>query len=266
MTSVRTAKPLQAMRNRLQYFAEIDDADIDALEQLARDQEVVPARETIIERGDKATCMYVIEDGWAARCRDTADGSRQIINFMIPGDFFDPMGIVQAFSDHRFETLTDLRLTGIDVNELMALFDRRPRVAAAFWWMTVQEEGILREQIVRVGRRTAIKRTAHLLLELLWRLRIAQGDEIRQDYPIPLRQTELADCLGLSHVHMNRTLRQLQRHELIGNRQRRITVENLQGLAELAHFDTNHLHLMARDGFSTKRQSIRDYLPQSKDQ
>ena len=242
-----TGAVLGAFSKRVSFFAGLRESDFDALQQLAGEARKEPARERIVGRGDRTPTIYVLEAGVAARVRETSEGARQIVNFVLPGDIFDPMGLVHSQADHAFESLTPLVATAVDAEKLFHLFGSQRRLAAAFWWVAIQEEGILREQIVRVGRRSAHHRTAHLLLELTWRARLAGADTTSDDFWLPLSQAEVADSLGLSHIHMNRVLRVLRNQGYIEMTTRRVRVVEQLGeeIARYCDFETSHLHLEA---------------------
>jgi CRP-like cAMP-binding protein len=104
------------------------------------------------------------------------------------------------------------------------------------------EEAITREWIVNVGQRNALERTAHLFCELLYRFR-AVGLNQGLSCTLPLTQVELAETLGLSAVHVNRTLQELRRQKLITLDDGRLTIQNLRILEELSFFNADYLHL-----------------------
>lgn len=242
-----SGEPLGAFRRRLVFFTGLQVDDFEGLRDLAQRCTKESAQQRIVQRGERTRAVYVMEAGVAARIRVTQDGGRQIVNFLVPGDLFDPMGLIHAQSDHSFETLTSIALAEIDAGRLFELFGTHRRLAAAFWWVAIQEEGMLREQIVRVGRRSAQHRTAHLLLELTWRLRLAGADVDNDEFWLPLSQAEVADALGLSHIHMNRVLRALRGEGYLeyGKRRIRVCADHRDDMSAFCDFDPAHLHLEA---------------------
>ena len=124
----------------------------------------------------------------------------------------------------------------------MDLFGRRPRISAALWWSSLQEEAMLRERVVSLGRRDARGRVAYLLCELLWRhaaVGLTDGDVFR----LPLTQTELGDTLGLTPVHVNRVLREFRERRLISMQHRMLELLDVNGLQAIAGFNKDYLHL-----------------------
>jgi CRP-like cAMP-binding protein len=125
---------------------------------------------------------------------------------------------------------------------LLDVMDRHPRVARAFWYSTLVDESIAREWIVNVGHRSAFERLAHLLCELY--MRMVSADLARDNRcDFPFRQTELADALALSAVHVNRTLMEMRRAELVSVGGRQLIIHDLVRLQAIAGFDPGYLHL-----------------------
>ena len=128
---------------------------------------------------------------------------------------------------------------------MLALVDRWPRLRRAFWWSELVEAAITRAWLTNLGQRTALERTAHLFCELCWRLDTV-GLAHNGVLEMPFTQIELADTLGLSPVHVNRTLQELRRLNLIVLRERELTVRDLEALSNVAQFDPAYLHLEDR--------------------
>jgi hypothetical protein len=122
------------------------------------------------------------------------------------------------------------------------LFAKHPRISAALWWSSLQEEAMLRERIVSLGRRDARGRVAYLLCELLWRhaaIGLTNGDV----FVLPLTQTELADTLGLTPVHINRILKEFRKRCFIAIEHKLLNVLDVVGLQDIAGFNKDYLHL-----------------------
>lgn len=233
---------VDALTGRLKHYAEVADGELLRLSGLPTTQANRPAGHTIIAVGEELQNVFVIEDGWAMRHRMLSDGRRQILNFMVPGDCFDLQAVVRARADHSVTTITPVRLRAVNAAHFLSALRNDPALASAFWWTAVQEESILREQIVRVGRRTARERVAHLILELHRRLMqagVAQVDSV----VLPLTREVMADALGLSPVHVSRTLSALRARKLIATDGRTIRLLDPEGLARLAQFNDAYLHL-----------------------
>lgn len=225
---------------RLKHYVAIGRNDLAALLELPSQIETYQSGQTIIALNEPIEKIYVIESGWAIRARYLDDGRRQIINFQMPGDYFDFMAIVGAQSDHMISAATDLTLRSFDGSAFLTAIQTSPRLASAFWWVTVQEETILRQHIVRVGRMSARERIANFILELNRRQNIAES-EFSDFVPLPVPQAFLADALGLSVVHVSRSLTALKTRKLIQTTRYGIEIMDRDALIDLAEFDLSLL-------------------------
>jgi CRP-like cAMP-binding protein len=232
---------------KLLSFMTLGDREIALLEGLGRERRTVSSGTELLDPRESYASAFLIEDGWALRFRLLPDGRRQIINFLLPGDAFGLGMLVLSRPDHNVSAITPVTLSPISPEALMGLMREHPRLGAAFLWSAAQEEAVLREHIVSIGRRTAYERVAHLLLELMHRLQLI-GHANGTDYHLPLSQPLLADALGLSVVHVNRTLRRLQNDELIAIRSRRIHILDYDALKRAADFHRGYLHVPGTAG------------------
>lgn len=233
---------MDALLSRLKHYAEITDGEMLTLSGLPTTVLHRAAGQTLVTIGEALQNVFVIEDGWAMRHRMLSDGRRQILNFMLPGDCFDLQAVVRAKADHSVTTITPVRLRAVSAGQFLAALRADAGLASAFWWTAVQEESILREQIVRIGRRSARERVAHLILELHRRLMRA-GVADQHSVVLPLTREVMADALGLSPVHVSRTLSALRARKLITTDGRTIGLLDPIGLARLAQFSDAYLHL-----------------------
>lgn len=186
--------------------------------------------------------VFLLKEGMAMRYRNMPDGRRQIMTILIPGDLCDMHVFLLKEMDHSIGTITPVRVAPISRESLMGLFGSRPRISAALWWSSMQEEAMLRERIVSLGRRDARGRIAYMLCELLWR-HTAVGLTDCEVFRLPLTQTELADTLGLTPVHVNRVLKDFRQQGLIAINQRILSLLKVEALQALAGFNKGYLHL-----------------------
>ncbi len=152
---------------------------------------------------------------------------------LIPGDFFDLHGFLLRATDHSVAAIGPTRIAAIAREAVIEIIDNHPRIGAALWWSAMQENAMLRERIVALGRRSARGRVAYILCELVWRQRaigIAEDHAIR----VPFTQTDLADMLGLTPVHTNRVLQGFRRDGLITLERRRLTLLDLESLQAIS--------------------------------
>jgi CRP-like cAMP-binding protein len=161
--------------------------------------------------------------------------------YLLPGDFCDLYVFILKAMDHGIATLSRCKVVAIPRHRTLELTER-PAIARAFWWAALVDEATLREWLVNIGRRSAEHRVAHLLCELLLRLRVvglANGDR----FELPLTQGALADTMGLSEVHMNRVLQSLRSAGLITLGNRTLVILDVERLMALSDFNPNYLHL-----------------------
>ncbi len=233
---------MQALIARIASYSEIDESEFASLKQASPERVRKERGAAIVTAGERVEHVFVISKGWAVRFRTLDDGRRQIVNVMLPGDCFDLQALVAAKADHSVEALTNLELQRLKSEDFLSAIRSNARLAMAFWWTAVQEESILREQIVRLGRRSGRERLAHMLLELRRRL-LQAGQEVGEVLALPMSREVLADLLGLSSVHVSRSVTALREAGLIRTSNGSIRLTDIEGLAEVAQFDPAYLHI-----------------------
>jgi CRP-like cAMP-binding protein len=168
----------------------------------------VDAGVSFLREGARSDHLYTVLSGWAFRYKMLDDGRRQILNFALPGDMVGLQGALMNEMEHSVEALTPLTLCVFPRLKLYDLYSRFPSLAFDITWMAAREEQLIDEHLVSLGRRTALERTAFLLLNLFARgkeVGLAKDDIIQ----LPFTQQHLADVLGMSLVHTNKTLKRL---------------------------------------------------------
>jgi CRP-like cAMP-binding protein len=227
---------------KLSNFTTLSEEESAAVVECCMDVREVGAREDVISQGDRTGGVKLLLDGFACRYKTLEDGRRQIVAYFVPGDLCDLRVFILKRMDHSIGAIAPSRVATIAPENVLKLMHTHPALTRALWWSTLVEEAIAREWIVNVGQRNALERTAHLFCELLYRFR-AVGLNQGLSCTLPLTQVELAETLGLSSVHVNRTLQELRRQKLIALDDGRLTIQNLQALQELAFFNPDYLHL-----------------------
>lgn len=233
-----------ALLRRISYYADLDDHDQEIVRQLEGTEKHFDRNVDIIDAGDHLDSILIVKDGWAIRYKTLEDGRRQVLNVLLPGDMFDLQVLVAAEADHSVSTITTLETLSVKPKVFRQILTETGRLTLAFWWMQVQEEAFLREQIVRNGQQTARERIGHFLLELHRRLLIAD-EGTRDGFRMPLTQSVIADALGLTPIHTNRVLRQLERDDLIERSNGWVVFKDASRLADICHFDPSYFHLDA---------------------
>lgn len=237
--------PYRSVVAKLQTVAELREADVAPLIALCQDVRTVPARRDILTEGERPDDVHVILEGWAARYKTLSDGSRQIVAFLIPGDFCDLHVAVLGHMDHGIVALTRCRVAYIASAELDVLTSHHNGLTKALWWSTLVDEGVLREWILNVGRRDAFGRLAHLLCELHARMQMV-GLVHEDRLALPLTQDQLADATGLTPVHVNRTLQRLRTEHLVEIGSGTLMIPDIKALREACGFTGSYLHIKRR--------------------
>jgi CRP-like cAMP-binding protein len=202
----------------------------------------------IAEDGEKYQLVHIVLSGHAYRYKILPDGKRQIIGYLVPGDFCDLYGFLLDHMDHSIAASTPCRIVELTQDDILML-TARPALARALWWSNLVDGAILREWLVNVGRRTPDKRVAHILCELLVRLQIV-GAASEAGFRLTLSQAELGDTVGLTTVSVNRALQRLRKSNLIVQTARDIVIPDVAALKAFAEFDPSYLHFRRDDGRS----------------
>lgn len=230
-----------ALTRKLNTFVRLLPDELACLSELQSRRRTVAALTEIVHEGQTDHRAWILQEGWANCYKLVPNGARQIICFPLPGDFMGLRSVLLRTSDHSFASLTDAVISGVSRQRIIETFQEFPRLAVAILWATSRDEAMVVEHLVNIGRRSAIERLAHLFLELGQRLEMV-GLASSGGFACPLNQYVLADALGLSAVHVNRVLRQLRERELITLKAHQVIIENLDGLRELAGYDSAYLN------------------------
>jgi CRP-like cAMP-binding protein len=215
--------------------------ELACIEDLQSHRHKVAPLTDIVHEGQTDHRAWILLEGWANCYKLVPSGGRQIISFPLPGDFMGLRSVLLRTADHSFASLTDAVVSDVSRQRIIEVFQEFPRVATAILWATSRDEAMVVEHLVNIGRRSAIERLAHLFLELGQRLQMA-GLVSSTEFACPLNQYVLADALGLTAIHVNRVLRQLRERKLITLKAQQVIIHNLDGLRELAGYDSAYLN------------------------
>ena len=203
---------------------------------LKRREMVLEEGDTLIHEGQSDTRLFTLLEGWAYRFKTLSDGRRQILNFLLAGDF---IGVQQKMGDeaaHGVVMLTAARLCVFDRNALWDLHRNQPTMGFNITWLTAHEESLVDDNLLSIGRRSAEERVATALI-LLYKRAAALGgyaEEPGRGVVFPPTQQHLADALGMSLAHTNKTLRKLQLRGLFRIAEGRLHLMDPKALARLA--------------------------------
>ena len=227
---------------KLANFTELSAEEKSAVEDSCGDVREFGAGEDVISQGDRTAGVKLLLEGFACRYKVLEDGRRQVVAYFVPGDLCDLRVFILKRMDHSIGAVSACKVAELSPENVLKLTHNYPTLTRALWWSTLVEEAIAREWIVNVGQRNALERMAHLFCELLYRFR-AVGLNQGNSCTLPLTQVELAETLGLSSVHVNRTLQALRKRKLITLENGTLTIENLDELKDLSFFNPDYLHL-----------------------
>jgi CRP-like cAMP-binding protein len=230
---------------KLESFTTLSEADRAMLERISAEPRIVGPHTDLVREGDKPDGVFLVMEGIACRQKMRANGQRQIMAYLLPGDLGDLDVALLDRMDHTITTLSTCKVVRLAPETIADILEHHPAVARALRMGTLVDEATLREWLVNVGCRSALERIAHLFCELLVRLKVV-GLAGEDSCALPLRQTDVADTTGLSNVHVNRVLQELRRQGLIELRGKRLRIFNLPRLRAIAEFKDAYLHLGER--------------------
>jgi len=236
-----TAPGAPPLTRKLAHLLALTPAEHEALAEFqAAPRRIARGREIVAE-GRRYDGLMVLLDGAALRYRVLSDGRRQVLNVILPGDFIGFPGCLFENALYSISALDDCTVSPVSFSRFLGLAATHPRLSAAIFWSLSCEAAMYAEHLIGVGRRSALERVAHFLLEMLTRLQvIGLADE--RSYRLPLTQELLADALGLSVQYVNQTLRQLREENLVTVDRQQVTITDLEALTTLADFERTYLN------------------------
>jgi len=190
----------------------------------------------LLSEGAHTAQMFTLLSGWAFRFKTLEDGRRQILNYCLPGDLIGLQGSVIGAMEHSVETLSPVVLCVFQRDRMGDLFRNQPGLGFDVTWIAAREERMLDEHLLSVGRRTALERAAYLVA-FLYERAATVGLADHKALLIPITQQHVADTLGLSIVHTNKTLRKLADRGLIRWHDRACEVLEPETLKELSGWE-----------------------------
>lgn len=234
MTQPRIELCRECRLRRRPAFTPNTEEEVDFIQAKKVAELVVPAGGTILQEQQRAERLYTLLIGWAFRYKTLPDGRRQILNFLLPGDLVGLQAKLFEGATHGVEALTDVTLCAFDRGAMWEVFRNYPAMALDLTWLGAREESMVDDALLTAGRRSAIERIAWLLVHLYERAQVL-GMAQENGIPMPVTQAHIADLLGLSLVHVNRTLQALRKRqlfELAGGHLRLTDVAELRRVAD----------------------------------
>ena len=215
-------------------------------EQLLLESAALPAKSVrsgidLVREGERTDNLLVVVEGWAGRYTTTSEGGRQIPTLLVAGDIANLDTLLFDRIDYGVRTFTPTTIVPLPRDRALALAVQHPGIARTFTWLALVENAALGKWALSLGRRSARERLAHLLCELSVRLDREDGGE--SSFALPLTQEHLADALGLTSVHVNRTMQLLRSEGLVATAGRTVTLPDVARLRRIGGFDPRYLHL-----------------------
>lgn len=225
------------------------DAVSDEEERVLRDAiartEEVPSDKIVVRSGEELNFSILLLDGLMCRYKDLRNGERQIMALHVAGDFLDLHSFLLKRLDHNVMSLVPCRIAVVQHTTLVAITEKYPHLTRLLWLTTLIDAAMHREWLLSLGRRPALARVAHFFCEMQARLDVV-GLADPAGFPLRITQTDLAECLGLTSVHVNRTLRELREAGLATFRDGRVEIADFPGLSRIAEFDPDYLQIERR--------------------
>jgi CRP-like cAMP-binding protein len=221
---------------KLELFREFTKDELNFVSDFKSGELNVEKGTVFLSQGASNAHVYTVLQGWAFRYKDLDDGRRQVLNYVFPGDLVGLQGAVLSEMEHSVAAMSDMVLCIFERRKLTTLYESCASLAYDVTWLAAREEQLLESHLLTVGRRTAVERIAYLILyihERSARVGMAEADS----FDMPLTQQHIADTLGLSLVHTNKTMRRLHRDELISWKKNRMTILDRDGLMARAKWD-----------------------------
>ena len=221
--------PLNAKPN----FETHSEEQLRFLRDFKRGELQVGAHSSFLVEGASSPHLYTVLSGWGYRYKVLDDGRRQVLNYVMPGDFLGLQSSLFGKMDHSVQALSRMLLCVFERGDLGKLFDASTSLSYDIVWIASREEQMLEEHLLSIGRRSAVEKTAYLLAFMHDRAR--RTGLLEQGAPLtPITQTHIADTLGLSLVHTNKTLRKLQEQRLVRWSGKSCYVDDIEGLRAAA--------------------------------
>ena len=232
---------------RLRLLTSLSDDEIGAFVSLYGDKRSVRAKVELVAQGSQKRRLYILLEGWACRYRLLPDGQRQITQLLLPGDICNIDVLRMHTSDFAVVTLTPCTVVTPESAALCGLARQHSHIGDALAWFGALENSMLAERNASLGCRSARGHLAHLFCELLVRLTLV-GRATANEFSFPVTQEETADVLGLTSVHLNRTLQSLKKAGLIEGHGHNLVVRDWGALRREAGFRPDYLHLEGAHG------------------
>lgn len=250
-------RPPNPFLDKLARMVPLTADDRILLGSLAARTHAIKPRVDILLEGEQRDSLVLVVSGWACLYKYLENGARQIVSLLLPGDLCQPFGSCAGNMAYSLGTLTAAVIAYIKPAALRQVARMSDAIEVGLWWDSLLKGDIQNEHVVSLGRRSAQERLGHFFCELYMRLSLA-GLVDRPEFEMPMTQTEIADLLGLSAVHVNRSLQDLRAQGLVFLRNGHLVIHKLPELMEISQFDPGYLHLKRFPGATSERTGTSD--------
>lgn len=221
----------------------IPDEDRQRLEALILRRRTLEAGRMVLFEDEDAPMLYIIERGWAAAVRELVDGSVQVLDLFVPPQIMGIREVASGVAVSSYQALTDLDVALCRKADMQALIERSASLVAPLFRMIAREEAWLHERITMLGQQSAAASIAHLVLELADRLAMGTGEASVDAFDLPLNQEQIGNIVGITSVHVSRTLTQLAEDGLIQMDQGAVRVLDRSRCEVLAEYEPRRMRL-----------------------
>ena len=221
---------------KLDHFRAFTNEELAFVSQFKTGELAVDSGATILVEGAHSAHLFTVLSGWGFRYKMLDDGRRQILNYVMPGDLIGLQGSLMGEMQHSIEALSPVTLCVFERGKLNRLFENYPELAYDLTWIAAREERILDENLLSIGRRSALERAAYLIAFLYQRAEVLDLFS-NSRVAIPISQQHVADTLGLSIVHTNKTLKKLAERGLIRWAEKGCNVRDIDGLLAVSGWE-----------------------------
>jgi len=234
---------IETLLLRLRARDEVSAEEEQALRWTVTHSREVPPGTIIVHEGQETETSTLLIEGFMCRYKDLRDGKRQILEMQVAGDFVDLHGFTLKRLDHSIMALGPCRIAEAPHSRLRRITEEHAHLTRLLWFTTNLDAAAHRSWVLSLGRRRALPRLAHLFCELHLRLQLVRRVLADNSYHLPLTQADLSDCLGITPVHVNRTMQLLRETGLAEFRSGIVHIHDIAGLHALAEFDPQYLYL-----------------------
>ncbi|EIJ43071.1 cAMP-binding protein [Beggiatoa alba B18LD] len=225
---------------KLNRFQPLPESQQAVVQQYRAGQTTIPAKQYLYREGELHGNIYTVFSGWIMLYKTLSNGGRQILRYVLPGDFIGFQADLQFPMNHSAQTLTDCTLCVFPRPNFLQMLQTNPELGLQIAWITARDMTLGQEYLVNIGRKNAKERLAFLFLELYQRLRL-RNPKITDSIPFPMTQEDIADTLGLTLVHVNRTLRSLREEGLVNLSHHTLTILDYDQLSDITGFNNSTL-------------------------